>query len=400
VDAADLEGFGLAPAAVVVDDPSSPGDGIVAVSATLDREQLARLAAATSVSDGVARIDEDALEDGWQSLTADPAGAFLASATAIVRGAEVDARSVTYLEAETDAEAPAPRSITVTARPGATDQLHLVRLTADEVEEVEVGGTPALLATQHLQLEGTADQALRSVSWQARPGELVQVASFGVDAEDLLAAAATAAPMPEAEWADLVRRSDLGLLDTSSGPVIAQGTLADGTAFALRYNPTNQSLDLNVAVDDDGAGSSGSATASGSDVPVGTSTATRWIASSSVDVGGRTFDAGLVTDDVAFVSVRRDGVELERLDAREPELDEQANDEAGDELSASRWYAFERPEGAVELVLIRTDGSEGPTMGLDGPMVTQTGPDGSTVTIIEGGSSSSSSTGSSTGSGG
>jgi hypothetical protein len=400
VTAADLGDFGLAPVAVVVDDPDAPGDGILAVSATLDREQLARLATATTVTDGVARIDEAALEDGWQSLTADPSGAFLLSATAIVRGAEIDARSVAYLEA--DPAGPAARSLTVTARPGVEDQLQLVRLTADEVEEVDLDGVPALLATQRLRGAGLEGRALRSITWQARPGELVQVASFDVEASDLLAAAASAQPLSEAAWADLVRRSDLGLLDTSGGPVIAQGTLDDGTPFALRYNPTSQSLDLNVAVDDDGAGSSGSATASGADEPGGSAPATRWIASSSVDVAGRTFDAGLVTDDVAFVSVRRDGVELVRIEAREPELDEQASAEVGDQLGATRWYAFERPEGAVELVLIRTDGSEGPAMVLDGPMVTETGPDGSPVTIVEGAPSSStgSSSGSATGSGG
>jgi hypothetical protein len=104
-----------------------------------------------------------------------------------------------------------------------------------------------------------------------------------------------------------------------------------------------------------------------------------------VDVAGRTFDAGLVSDDVAFVSVRRGGEELARLDAQVLELDEQATVELDGVLGASRWYAFERPEGADNVVLIRADGTEGPSVNLDGPMRTESGPDGSTVTIIEGG---------------
>jgi hypothetical protein len=379
---------------VVIDDPSSPGDGIVAISATLDREELARLATATTVTDGVARIDDVALADGWRLLAEDPSGPMLASGTAVARSGLADARSVAYLE--TNVDEGFVRSLTVTSRGGDDDLLQLVRLIADDVQEVDLGGTPALLATQQLRGEGMDDRVLRSLTWQPRPGELVQITAFDVDEQLLLDAAASARPIPEAEWAELVRQTKLGLLGQGGGTVIADGNLADGTPFSLRFDAEGQTLDLNVAIDDDGAGSSGSATAS-TDM-AGQPEGTRWYASATSDIGGRTFDAGLVSADVAFVSVRRDGVELVRLDARALELDAQATEEVGELLGTSRWYAFERPEGAVELVLIRTDGSEGPSMGLDGSMVTETAPDGSTVTIIEGGSGTEG--GSSTGTGG
>lgn len=372
VEVADLAGFGLAPVALVIDDPDSPGDGIVAISATLDREELARLAMATTVTGGVARIDDAALADGWRLLTEDPSGPFLANSTAVARGGMADARSVAYLEV--DADEGFPRSMTITSRGGDEDQLQLVRLTADEVEEVEVGGVPALLTTQQLRGEGIDDRVQRAIAWQPRPGELVQITALDVEEQVLLDAAASARPIPEAAWADLVRQTTLGLLGQGGGPVIAEDTLDDGTPFALRFDPDGQTLKLNVAVDDDGEGSSGSATAS-TDMTEASDGA-RWLASATTDVAGRTFDAGLVSADVAFVSIRRGDQELVRLDARTLALDELATEALGEQLSASRWYVLERPDGADRAVLIRSDGTEALSVDLAGPMVAETRPGG------------------------
>ena len=334
----------------MIDDPDAPGDGIIAMSSTANRDQLAALAVATTVADGTARIGATQVPSSWTLLGDDPVGIYGGSMTATMRGGLLDARSTVYGQGTPD-EGTAFRTLTATSRLGGEAQVSVARLTADEVEDLEIDGRPAVLTMTEVP---GAIGTTRSITWQPRAGEVLTINGWGVSRDDLLAAARSATPLPEGEWEDLVRRSDLGMLGDGEGsPVIATGSLPDGTPFALRASQVN-GLDLQVAAVDEGEGSEGSSSSSfdtgGDDLLLRSGI--------SLEVGSRTFQAALVDPTVASAQILADGDDVLTVDTTPVDLDDAGAAEAGDQVATSRWLVFEVPSGADEIVLLDADGNE------------------------------------------
>jgi hypothetical protein len=348
VAARDVSAPDVSPAAVLIDDPASSGDGILAFGSGLDREELARLAVATTVSDGMARIAPDGLPDGWTLLFDEPGGIFATQSTALARSGMMEARLITYAE-----EFPndTNRQLTVTSRLSNERLIDALWLTSERVEELDLDGRPALLA-RHSLYDGNVTQ--RTIAWSPSPGEVVAVSGWNLTRDELLDAARSARPLDEGTWEDLSDRSQLGLLGLAAGHELDQGTLPDGTKFVLRLQ-NGEFLELDVAVDPYAPGSA----ASGS--IIGTDGATLR-ASTLIERDGRSFQAGIVGPETDTVVIRADGRQVAVATMGEVTLDDRDREEIGAEVAASleetRWFVVEVIDNVDQLVLRGADGNE------------------------------------------
>jgi hypothetical protein len=134
VAAIDLSGSGLARHAVLIDDPASPGDGIVALSPVLGREALVGFARATTSDGPRATIRPTELPAGWSRLADDPSGVFAGSPIGGGRSGRSGTRAIAYGPAEATRSGGDPtalRMVTVETRLGDASVLAAVRVTAD-----------------------------------------------------------------------------------------------------------------------------------------------------------------------------------------------------------------------------------------------------------------------------
>lgn len=350
VAALDLSGSGLAPTAILIDDPASPGDGIVALSPGLGPEELVALARATSADGDRATIRASALPAGWTHLADDPGGVFAGSPIAAGRSGPPSTRSIIY--AAGDATDPGRmRMVAVETRLGDASVLATVRVAAATTERVEVQGRDALLSTAPSPEAG--GHAQLTLTWLEDPGQVVRVTGFGLTRAELLRVAESVTAIDEATWRDLVERAELDLLGDAEGVLLARGSLADGTAWALgtaREHGTGDegSLDLRVASDGDGDAVSSSFSSSPD----------RLRASIVTQSGGRRVLGGLVDPEVTAIEVRgTDGERLAGVPTHRVELDPADAEAAGNGVADSSWFVIELTDDAVELVLLDRNGN-------------------------------------------
>jgi hypothetical protein len=348
VAALDLSASGWAPAAVLIDDPASSGNGIVAVGSGGDRDKLARFAIATTVADGTARVAPDDLPQGWDLLFDEPGGLLATQSTALARSGTTDARLITYAG---DLLNGTNQQLTITSRLASERTIDALWLTSEKVEELELDGRPALMA-RHSLYDGDVTQ--RTIAWSPSPGEVVSVSGWNLTQAELLEAARSARPLDEDAWEDLAARSQLGLLGFAAGHELDEGTLPDGTRFVLRLQ-NGEFLELDVAIDPYAAGDAASSTI------VGTEEAALR-AGTQISRKGRTFQAGIVGPEIDTVVIRADGRQVATATMGQVTLDDRDREEVGVEVAASledaRWFVVEVIEDADELVLLAVDGGE------------------------------------------
>lgn len=344
--AIDVSHLGIAPHAVLVDDPT--GDGaMVAVSPTLDTAELAALARSASVDGAQVRLGGASLADGrWRLLGDEPGGLFAVSPSATMRRGE-GARGLAYGESLDrggvgDVEAPA---LLVSSEPSSDTWQLAVQLGAADVQPTTVAGRDALLATT----TAANGRPTRSIVWEPVDGARVQVTGWDLPLDAVSAAAEGVRPVSEAAWDELLVQQRLGELPASDVDVLATGTFPDGVRWSLQ---TSEGIALQLRVSAEGDdGSSGSSSVA----DVGP--ASLLLASTTTTVGDRTWLAGMVRQDVARVLVdqgdRGTGTATDAVAVAPP-----ASEGSGPIDAGARAFALEVPSGAEQIAFVDADGTE------------------------------------------
>ncbi len=295
------------------------GDGpsLIVFGPGADEETLVKVAAGTTVSGLVATVAPDALPSGWALLYSEPDGLMALSPLATVRGAS-SAKTMIGFYTEPLME----RTLGVTSTATKNDGLvYLQRLAMTSVETTTVRGHTAVLGTSSTHSD-RGELWLWTVRWSERPGEVIAVEGIGMTRDEVIAAAESLEPVEPGRWNELVEATKLGDLQpdrSGDGPSVelGRGQFADGTAWVLRYRSqatgedgsiSGETLDLTVALSGDsssGESSSGFGTAIGEGGEVVEQPPEVFRLVNTTEKVGRAFSAGLVSDDVARVEVRR-----------------------------------------------------------------------------------------------
>ncbi|HEU5150422.1 MAG TPA: hypothetical protein VFU19_07995 [Iamia sp.] len=196
------------------------GGRLVALAGvTAAEDDLLAAAAAVTVEGDRAVVPAEGLPDGWSALG--EGHVFdLAPGTAALQ--TVDAGPVTWMAAYGSSGV---GHVVVSVSEGDAVRVRAARLVTDDVEEVEVRGHDALLARTTV---GTDPAVTVSVTWEERPGVIVQVASSAdLDADVVLDLARAVVPVTTEALPDLRRQvMETQALD-SGGAVVGRGTFGD-----------------------------------------------------------------------------------------------------------------------------------------------------------------------------
>lgn len=294
---------------------------VLAMSPSLDRATLARVAEATKIDGDEPKVADDSLPDGFRLLTREPSPT--GPDVGVFRGGSAHGPSTLYMAGAgvSDGSGAAGGLVTLESSSGDEARLQSIRLWSDDTSETTVRGHPALVTSSVFPGSPTDEgmNVRRVVTWIERPGELLRVSGFGVTEDELEALAEGVRPVPAAEWASLVERTELGEFSDAANGVtstaVGAGRFGDGTAWRLAMEESGSaggidpekfmSPRLSVALGGDGDSSSGSSTGTAQ-------TDAAFVATQTLDKGGRHFVAGTIGRAVATVELRRaDGSVIE-----------------------------------------------------------------------------------------
>jgi hypothetical protein len=214
--------------------------------------------------------------------------------------------TVAYVQPGDDGE---PQGvIAVSAARGDAVRARVPMLATTDVEDVTVRGHDGLLARTTFEPTGLGALTL---TWEERPGEIVQVAGLDALGEDVLLDLAEGLRTIEADDVPTLRRDAMEA--AASGPgvtVVGRGAFATGGDWILLHHSDTDSTSIETTAANGGSsstfgGSGGEIDADGEPVP--DTDALR----GGVGYGGGPDGAwayGLLGDDVAEVVIRGDGV--------------------------------------------------------------------------------------------
>lgn len=279
---------------------------VLFMSPTVDTDGLVRVATGVAIDGDTAVLGSDALPPGWRHLGDEAHAETLISPLAFLRSVAVSARpgtAVVYLGRDQD------RVLLVTSEPASDLSLAAVQVVAGTTEPRVVRGRPGLLGTD-VGGQFALGESVRTVTWIESDGEVVRVAGLGLTEDEILEVANGVEPVDPDEWRELVRRTQLGDLESEIGngeggvvevTEVARGTFADGTEWVLRAegNGTDARPELDIALpapdgSSSSSGSSSSTSEAGGALPP-------LYADVETSRGARRFAAGFVNDDVAHL---------------------------------------------------------------------------------------------------
>lgn len=187
--------------------------------------------AAMRVADGRVVVPGDALPTGWRDLGTVPAEALVPEARGLHGGDEAQRTwSATYRRAD------GATTIQVVARRGTALDVHATALVSPDARTTTVVGHRAVVAPVPVprpdDAEGAPiDDQWASVTWEARPGEVVTVA--GIATTDVLLAAASDVVVADADLDGLREQAMRFGIDDGWVLQLAEGTFSDGSPWVL-----------------------------------------------------------------------------------------------------------------------------------------------------------------------
>lgn len=205
------------------------------------RSVLEEIAATVEIGEGDRpAVDPSTLPDGWEELgqLADAAAAY--GPTAVMRTGGPGTWTAVYDQREEGFGELEPMLgesaiLMVTSTPGGPVDLAAGRLFADDSEDVEVRGHPAVVT--HVEIEHSTNLGEEwtvdawTVSWEERPGEVVRVGGSGVSREVVLAVAEDVRAVDADEWAELGRDGLRHSLRMAGTVELGEGTFSDGSPW-------------------------------------------------------------------------------------------------------------------------------------------------------------------------
>jgi hypothetical protein len=277
---------------------------VLLASPTLDRAALVRIAATTSVESGRPRFDEGTLPDGWHRLGDVDDVMSISSPLGAMRGTSGEGWVAAYGKDKS--------FVSVWSGRGDDLTVHASDLFVTETEPIEVRGHDAVLG--HYPLVTNQDLGDGwTLSWLESPGAVVRISGTDTTRAEILKFADGLEPQSQADWKDLVERTQLGEflgIDDPAGTGDARryeeagrGRFADGTAWRLEIGvPTDSKSGklpetrLHVAITADSSdgitGELNAGVGSSGDESVLSGIETE-------EIGGRRFAAGIVAGDAA-----------------------------------------------------------------------------------------------------